>query len=101
MLNAYRAFVRWRRGVAALRSGSIRIFDSPPDTICLLREHAQGTVLACFNFGAAPATVRVPVPGAIEPLAGHGFPPCALGRDGVTVPASGAFFAAVHAPGGR
>jgi alpha-glucosidase len=101
VLNAYRGFIRWRRGHAALRAGGIRILDSPRDTICFLREHAGGTVAACFNFGPAPAEIRIPAAGRIEPLAGHGFEPSVLVRDRATVPANGAFFAALRGPPGE
>ena len=95
VLNAYRGFVRWRRGIPALCRGNIRTFDSPRDTLCFLREHAAGTVVACFNFGAAPCAIRLP-PGRLEPLVGHGFEGNEIGRGAVTVPAQGAFFATVH-----
>ncbi len=96
VLNAFRTFVRWRRGVPALRSGSVRLFDSPADTLCFLREKDGESLLACFNFGATAGEIRIPVPGKVEQLAGHGFVPCAVGRDSVTVPAYGAFFASLH-----
>ena len=59
--------------------------------------HDDSAVLACFNFGATPAEVRIPVPGVVEPLVGHGFPPCEVAGNAVTVPPHGAFFAGVSA----
>ncbi len=99
-LNAFRSFVRWRRGVPALRHGSIRLFDSPRDTLCFLREHAGKSVVACFNFSAAATRIRIPAPGTLEPLVGHGFPASTPGRGHVTVPAHGAFFASLGSRGG-
>jgi alpha-glucosidase len=96
VLNAYRAFLRWRRGVPALRSGGIRLFESAADTLVFVREHAGTSVLACFNFGAAPNEIRMPPHGSLLPLVGHGFAPSQFGRGAVTVPAHGAFFATLH-----
>ena len=98
VLAAYRRFVRWRRGQPALRSGAIRLFESPEGALCFLREHDAGSILACFNFGSAPARFRAPVPGRLEPLAGHGFAPGAIDGNSVTVPAHGAFFATMRIP---
>jgi alpha-glucosidase len=97
VLNAYRTFVRWRRGLPALLRGAIRLFESREGTLVFLREQDDSAVLACFNFGATPAEVRIPVPGVVEPLAGHGFRPCEIAGDAVTVPPHGAFFAGVSA----
>jgi len=94
VLNAYRAFVRWRRGQPALRGGGIRLFDSPEGTLVFLREHEGTSILCCFNFDAEPADMRIPVRGALEPLSGHGFAQSTLAQDSVKVPAHGAFFAA-------
>ena len=96
VLNAYRAFLRWRRGVPALRSGGIRLFESEADTLVFVREHADTSVLACFNFGARAREIRVPPHGSLVPLTGHGFEPCSFGRGVVTVPAYGACFATLH-----
>ena len=100
VLNAYRGFVRWRRGQPALRHGGIRLFDSPEGTLVFLRELGDGGVLACFNFGGAPAELRIPVSGGVEPLAGHGFAPSAVAGGAVTIPAHGAFFAGLPARNG-
>ncbi len=96
VLNAYRAFVRWRRGVPALQKGGIRLLDSPPNTLLFLREHEGMSVLACFNFGSTPCEIRIPSRGRLEILAGHGFTACIPGRGVVTLPSCGAFFANLH-----
>jgi len=96
VLNAYRGFVRWRRGVPALQKGGIRLLDSPPDTLLFLREHEGTSVLACFNFASVPSEFRIPSHGKLEILAGHGFTACIPGRGVVTVPACGAFFANIQ-----
>ena len=96
VLNAYRGFVRWRRGVPALQKGGIRLLDSPADTLLFLREHEGMSVLACFNFGSTPSEIRIPAHGRLEILAGHGFTACIPGRGVVTLPSCGAFFANLH-----
>ena len=96
VLNAYRGFVRWRRGVPALQKGGIRLLDSPADTLLFLREHEGKSVLACFNFGSTPCEIRIPTRGRLEILAGHGFTACIPGRGVVTLPSCGAFFANLH-----
>jgi alpha-glucosidase len=101
VLQAFRAFVRWRRTQPALVRGSIRLFDAPDGALSLVREHEGGSVFACFNFGAAPATIRVPALGTLEPLTGHGFGPANLEHGAVIVPARSAFFARVDGSGAR
>jgi alpha-glucosidase len=96
VLNSYRRFVRWRQGQPALRSGSIRLADSPDGTLCLIREHAGDSLVACFNFGAAARVIRIPEARRVEPLAGHGFADCEIASGTVTIPAHGAFFAKLH-----
>ena len=96
MLNAYRAFVQWRRTQPALKSGSIRLADSPDGSLFLIREHAGQTLLACFNFGAAACAVRIPDARHVEPLSGHGFAACEYAAGVVKVPAYGAGFAILH-----
>jgi len=96
VLNAYRAFVHWRRGQPILRNGSIRLADSPDGSLCLIREHAGETLLACFNFGATVCAFRIPGASCVEPLSGHGFAACGLAGGVVTIPAHGVFFASLH-----
>jgi alpha-glucosidase len=97
VLNAYRAFLRFRRAQPAMRRGSIRFLEAAGDVLCFLREHEDQAILCAFNFGAQPA--RLPWPGRsrVAPLEGHGFSGAAPGRDAVTVPASGAFFGSLPA----
>jgi alpha-glucosidase len=92
VLNAYRAFLRFRQAHPALRHGSIRFLEAPADTLCFLREHAGRAIFCAFNFGPQPW--RMPWPGRsrVAPLEGHGFSGAVPGPDAVTIPASGAFF---------
>ena len=97
VLNAYRDFLRWRRGVPALQKGGIRLLDSPANTLLFLREHDGdvGPRLLQFRLDG----VRDPhsrARGRLELLAGHGFTACITGRGVVTLPSCGAFFANLH-----
>ncbi|MGE0030462.1 MAG: alpha-glucosidase [Steroidobacteraceae bacterium] len=95
VLNAYRTFLRWRRGHPALRYGDIRFVDSPPDTLCFVRDHANESLLACFNFSSSVRTVPLSGLARVEELGGHGFGKCALVPGQVAIPAHSAFFAYV------
>lgn len=93
VLNAYRTFLRWRRSHPALRLGGIRFIDAPAESLCFVRDHAGQALLACFNFGRATCTVRLPHATGVEVLTGHGFPRSRVEGEYVTIPACAAFFA--------
>lgn len=95
VLGAYRTFLRWRREHPALRHGDIRFIDSPADTLCFIREHADESLLACFNFSTLECTVPLAGLGRVEALGGHGFAASALAPGRAGIPALGAFFANV------
>lgn len=92
VLNNYRMFMRFRGRHPALRYGGIRFFDAPHDAVCFVRDHAGKALVAAFNFGRQPSTIRLPGSNA-EVLSGHGFGKSRLERGEVTIPPSGAFFA--------
>jgi alpha-glucosidase len=54
MLGFTRAFLAWRRGQAALRSGDIRFLDAPDDVVLFERGHGAERIVAAFNLGGAP-----------------------------------------------
>ncbi len=95
VLSAYRTFLRWRRGHPALRYGDIHFIDSPPDTLCFVREHAHESLLACFNFSPSACTVPLPGMARVEQLEGHGCDAGSFSHGRVAIPALGAFFADV------
>jgi alpha-glucosidase len=101
VLQAYRRFLRWRRGMPALVRGGMRLHDAPEGALCIERDHPDGAMLACFNFNPAPALIRIPPPGAVEPLAGHGFAPSRLDAGAVVVAARSAFYGVLRGPPGR
>jgi alpha-glucosidase len=93
VLNAYRAFLRWRRRHPVLRHGSIRFIDSPADTLCFVRGNESQSLLACFNFSPDPR--RVPLPGVrpLEELEGHAFARSRFSTGSVEIAGHGACFA--------
>lgn len=97
VLNGYRAFLRFRRAHPALRHGTIRFLESPPDTLCFLRELDGKTLLCAFNFGADAARIQLPLDHA-EPLQGHGLPAGELRAGVLSLPVGTTCFARVDSP---
>jgi alpha-glucosidase len=96
VLNAYRTFVRWRRGLPALRFGDIRFLDAPENTIAFAREYAGSRLLVVFNFNDTAVEYHSPFLARAEPLCGHGFAAGKLRSNQVCIPAFAAFFASVQ-----
>jgi alpha-glucosidase len=59
-LNGFREFMRWRKGSAALRSGSIRFFDAPEPLLVFARTDSKQSLLVAFNLDAQAQSVPVP-----------------------------------------
>ena len=93
VLQAYRRFVRWRRGQQAFRFGDIRFLDSPGETIAFVREYGADRLLAIFNFDEVPVDYRTPLLLHSETLSGHGFEPAPVEGGSVRMPGFGAYFA--------
>mgnify|MGYP002403284679 CR=1 FL=1 len=102
MLHFTRRFLAWRRTQPALLDGSIRFLDAKEPVLALVRMlEGSGTgVLAVFNLGAQPVTVKIADAPDSTAVEGHGFGAAQTGvRDGTnfTLPAHGAYFGAVTA----
>jgi alpha-glucosidase len=100
VLNATRAFLRWRRTQPALVAGDIAFLDSDEPVLAFTRRVPANdeTLLVAFNLSADDATWTVP---AGLPLRAIEVPgPVAGTLDGATLslPPRGAFFAAVSGP---
>jgi alpha-glucosidase len=93
VLQAYRRFVRWRRGQQAFRFGDIRFLDSPGETIAFVRDYGAERVLAIFNFDELPVDYHTPLLQHSETLSGHGFKPALVEGGSVRLPGFGAWFA--------
>ncbi|KAF1695591.1 alpha-glucosidase [Pseudoxanthomonas jiangsuensis] len=93
VLNAFRAFMRWRKAQPALVQGSIAFLATGEPVLAFVREHAGQRLLAAFNLSAAPASLALPE-GAWTVLDGHGLGAPAVAGDQTTLPAYGVLFAA-------
>ncbi len=88
VLNAFRAFMRWRKAQPALVRGSIAFLDTPEPVLAFVREGEGQRLLAAFNLSGSPATLQLPA-GSWTPLHGHGAPLAAIRDAQVTLPAWG------------
>jgi alpha-glucosidase len=71
VLNFFRNFTQWRRNHAALSRGDIHFLDAPEPVLMFSRALQGSAMLAVFNLGPDPLTLRVPA--GVTPLAGHGL----------------------------
>ena len=72
VLNAFRAFMRWRRAQPALVGGSIRFLETPEPVLAFFREGGGQRLLAAFNLSPEAAGFALPE-GEWEALDGHGI----------------------------
>ena len=72
-LHATRRFLRWRQGQPALRRGTIRFLDAPPDCVVFIRVTSEVQMLVAFNLSASARTVPVPPGAAPVAVEGHGL----------------------------
>lgn len=73
-LNRVRAFLRWRRGRAALTKGTIGFHDADVDSVLAFTRAHEGTRILClFNCAAKGAVFDTVELGPVAPLVGHGF----------------------------
>ena len=94
VLNAARAFLRWRKTQAPLVLGSIRFVDAPESILAFVREHEGHRLLVAFNL--SDARVEWQAPGSVAPLAAPGAAAAAL-HDGVLhFPPRGAAYATLR-----
>ncbi|WP_298580893.1 alpha-glucosidase [uncultured Luteimonas sp.] len=98
VLNAVRAFLRWRRGQSALVHGSIRFIDAPAPLLAFVRESQTQCVVAVFNLSNEPATFPLPPElRAAATLEIASLPHCVAGCDSVELPPHRAWFGALGA----
>lgn len=91
-LNFARRLIHWRRRQPQLTRGEIKFFDAPEPVLALQRDLAgYPSVVAVFNLGADPVSVKLPAVAGAVPMNGHGMPGSVDGEL-VTLPAYGAWF---------
>ncbi|MBX6367857.1 MAG: alpha glucosidase [Rhodospirillales bacterium] len=91
LLNAWRRFIRWRRGRKALVEGALRPFDLTEPLIGFERVAGAERIACIFNLSDGEA--RLPSRG-LAPLEGHGFE-ARREDDAFVLPPHGVLFAAV------
>lgn len=94
VLNAVRAFLRWRRTQPTLVLGDIAFVDAPEPVLAFVREHDGARVLVAFNLSPAPVACALPF-GAARPLDAPGVSTGHLVDGRLELPARGALFAAL------
>ena len=92
-LNAFRRFMHWRRGIQALRLGTISFVDAAEPILAFVREYAGTRLLVAFNLSAAPVDASFPDLAGATALAGHGLPSAKVNGQAVSMPAHGALYA--------
>lgn len=96
VLNAFRAFLRWRKGRPALLHGDIQLIDADDAVVAFTRSHPHERLLVAFNL--SPQPVRVPFAAharVCQPLAAPGLHLGEVQADTLRLPAYGAFFASL------
>jgi alpha-glucosidase len=93
-LNRMRQFLNWRRGVHALREGSMTFCDSQGPVLAFYRASENERMLCAFNLGDTEAELVLPDDQLGTPMTGHGF--TALRKKGaVVLPPDEAYFGAL------
>jgi alpha-glucosidase len=94
-LSHYKRLLAFRRAHSALRSGTIRILDTPPDTLGFLRTGTDESIVCLFNLGPSEAQVDLPPGSSLKTLDGHGFGGWLTEDRCVQLPVGEAFFGAI------
>jgi alpha-glucosidase len=91
VLNATRAFLRWRKAQPALVRGAIAFLDAPADVLAFVREADGQRLLVAFNL--SDAAVEWPAFAGAALLEAPGAPAATLEAGTLRLPARGAAFA--------
>ena len=92
-LNAFRAFVRWRKSQPALRWGDIHLMAIAESVFAFERSYRGERILAAFNLSADAIEVRTPELEAWRQVGSTGLLEGQLERGRLRLPAHGAVFA--------
>jgi alpha-glucosidase len=94
VLNAARAFLRWRKLQPALVLGSIRFLDAPESILAFVREHGGQRMLVAFNL--SPERIEWRAPEGIALLDAPGVDTATLRDGALHFPPHGAAFAGLQ-----
>ena len=92
-LNAFRAFVRWRKTVPALMWGDIRLLAIAESVFAFERTYGGEKILAAFNLSADAVDARTPEFEDWRQIGSPGLLEGELVRGRLRLPAHGAVFA--------
>jgi alpha-glucosidase len=92
-LNAFRAFLRWRKTIPALMWGDIRLITIAESVLAFERSYGEEKILAAFNLSADAIEARAPAFDAWRQIGATGLLEGELLRGRLRLPAHGAVFA--------
>jgi alpha-glucosidase len=93
VLNATRAFLRWRRAHAPLRTGIIAFLDTPEPVLAFVREAQGQSLLAVFNLSGAPVACTLPLSLPAQAMEAPGVSNGQVDGSRVELPAHGVLYA--------
>ena len=91
VLNAVRAFLRWRKTQQALVTGSIRFLDAPASVLAFVREQDGQRLLVAFNLSADRVSWQSPAIATM--LDAPGVAAAVVGDAGLELPPHGVAYA--------
>jgi alpha-glucosidase len=96
VLNATRAFLRWRRTQPALGQGSIRFLDTAEPILAFVRECERQKLLVAFNLSGREASWSMPAGTRAQTIVAPGIANGRIEGDELLLPAHGAFYATLE-----
>ncbi|MFC5579061.1 alpha-glucosidase family protein [Lysobacter niabensis] len=93
VLNAARAFLRWRKARPALREGAIGFLDTPEPVLAFIRECDDERLLVAFNLSGDAIEWPLPTGLAAQAIAAPGVANGRIEGGTLQLPAHGAFYA--------
>jgi alpha-glucosidase len=95
VLNAFRAFLRWRQAWISLRVGDIQFIDIDDRVLAFTRSHDDETMIVVFNLSSQSVTTSLPGSHAYRPVEAPGLGLGKVEGRSLRLPAYGAWFASI------
>jgi alpha-glucosidase len=95
VLNAFRAFLRWRQAWISLRVGDIQFLDIDDRVLAFTRSHEDETMVVVFNLSSQSVTTSLPGSRAYLPVEAPGLGLGKLEGRSLRLPPYGAWFASI------
>ncbi|NQY64272.1 MAG: alpha-glucosidase [Alteromonadaceae bacterium] len=101
VLNAYKAFIQWRKTQPALIYGDIEFLECDDNVLTFVRSYEGKKILACFNFSEQAIDFTLPeytLPefNSIKLINGLGFEEVSLNQNQVTLSGNQALLAEIN-----